>query len=148
VSEFVVDDNALLAGAGLHVGVHLWKRSSGLVVLLGAEGVRPELYVLTPDVAREGILLRQTKEPPRRSLLVGLTNLKLRVPSFCRMREGFNWSFTGHLGISYGQRWHADESDRRAPARRGSLGGFGVETTRRSLPRVRRPYAAPVSEWI
>jgi len=107
------------------------KPSPGLVVLPGAEGVRPELYVLTPYVARDGILTRQTKEPPRRSSLVGLTNLKLRVSSFCRMLEGFDQSFTGHLATLYGQRWHTDESDKRTPARRGSLGGFGVGTTTR-----------------
>lgn len=93
------------------------KPSPGLAVLPGAEGVRPELYVLTPYVARDGILTKQTKEPPRRSSLVGLTILKLRVSSSCRMREGFDQSFTGHLATLYGQRWHTDESDKRTPAR-------------------------------
>lgn len=41
------------------------KPSPGLVVLPGAEGVRPELYVLTPYVARDGILTSRTREPPR-----------------------------------------------------------------------------------
>jgi len=35
-----------------------------------------------------------------------------------------------------------------SPARRGSLGGFDVGTTHRSLPRARQPHAGPVSGWI